>query len=219
MFGVSVPNATLKATFSESILRSLTTAELRAADGTSTTYLFGTRYPIILASFSPILLTGNALQQQQQGTLVNPFPAITYEDLGFKIKATARIHNDGEITLALEIASRALSGTVLNGMPGISNRELTTQVRVRDGETVILSGLLDRRESLSSSAVPGLGAIPGLGLLFGDDSRARSNSEVVLLLTPHILRLGPAQTAPQESIPVPADYVPVRRAVPIPNFP
>jgi len=217
MFGVSVPGATLKATFSESMLRSLTTAEMRAADGTSTTYMFGVRYPIVLASFSPILLSGDALQQQQQGTLVNPFPAITFEDLGFKIKATARIHNDGDITLALEIASRALSGTVLNGMPGISNRELQTQVRVRDGETVILSGLLDQKQSRSRGAVPGLSAIPGLGLLFGDEIRQDSESEVVLLLTPHILRLGPAQTAPQEFIPVPADYVPVRRAASPPS--
>jgi general secretion pathway protein D len=219
MFGVTVPSATLKATFTDSILRSLTTAELRAADGTSTTYLFGTRYPIVLASFSPILLSGDALQQQQNGTLVNPFPAFTFEDLGFKIKATARIHNDGEITLALEIASRALSGNTLNGMPGINNRELQTQVRVRDGETVILSGLLDRKESRSRSAVPGLSSIPGLGVLFGDEMRQSSDAEVVLLLTPHIVRLGPAQTAPGESIPGPADYVPVRRAAPVQNFP
>jgi len=211
MFGVSVPSATLKATFSDSILRSLTTAELRAADGSSTTYMFGTRYPIVMASFSPILLSGNALQQQQNGTLVNPFPAFTFEDLGFKIKATARIHNDGEITLALEIASRALSGNTLNGMPGINNRELQTQVRVRDGETVILSGLLDQKQSRSRGAVPGLSAIPGLGLLFGDEMRQDSDAEVVLLLTPHILRLGPAQTAPTESIPAPENYLPVKR--------
>lgn len=211
LFGVSVPSATLKATFSESNLRSVTTAGMRAADGSSTTFLFGIRYPIILASFSAIFLSGNALQDQQQGNLVNPFPAITFEDLGFKIKATARVHNDGDVSLALEISSRALSGSSANGVPGISNRELQTQVRVRDGETVILSGLLDQSESRSRGAVPGLSAIPGLGFLFGDEMRQRSDSEVLLLITPHIVRLGPAQTAPQEFIPVPSDYVPVKR--------
>jgi general secretion pathway protein D len=210
MFGVTVPSATLKASFSETMLRSLTTAQMRASDGTSTTYLFGVRYPIVLASFSPILLSGDALQQQQQGTLVNPFPAFTFEDLGFKVKATARVHLD-EVTLALEIASRALSGRTLNGVPGISNRELQTQVRVRDGETVILSGLLDRQESRSFGSVPGLGALPGVGLLFGDDIRERSDTEVLLLLTPHIVRLGPTQSESPRPIPAPADYVPVRR--------
>lgn len=219
LFGVSVPSATLKAAFNESILRSVTTAGMRASDGSSTTFLFGIRYPIILASFSPIFLSGSALQDQQQGTLVNPFPAFTFEDLGFKIKVTARVHNDGEVSLALEISSRALSGNSANGVPGISNRELQTQVRVRDGETVILSGLLDQSESRSRGAVPGLSAIPGLGILFGDEMRQRSDSEVLLLITPHIVRLGPAQTALQEFIPVPSDYVPVRRATPVQNSP
>ena len=207
---MTIPPSSFRATLSRSLLRSLTSLQLRGSESQPASVLIGSRYPIINASFSAIFLSGQALDLQQGGQLINPFPSFTFEDLGVKVKMTPRVHGDREVTMALEIQTRSLSGDSFNGVPGIATREFQTQVRLGDGQSAMITGLLTREERRSLSGLPTAGGLPGLGSLFSQINSGQDSSEVVMLLTPHLLRLAPERLA-SETIPFPTDYVPVTR--------
>src|SRR5215475_1383760 len=90
-----------------------------------------------------------------------PYPGSEFIDLGVKVKATPTLHPNHEVTLQLEFEIRALSGNNINGIPIISNRTLSQVVRVRDDETSLISGLLDKEETRSLTGLPGLASVPG----------------------------------------------------------
>ena len=75
-------------------------------------------------------------------------------------------------------------------MPSIDTREITTQVLVNDGQTVVLGGILETERRDNVSKVPYLGDIPGLGVLFRSKSRTDNKDELLIFVTPKILREG-----------------------------
>jgi general secretion pathway protein D len=208
-FAITVPGASFRATLSESLVRGISTQSVRAVDNLPATLLIGERYPIVNATFSPIFFAGDVQQQAQQGTLVNPFPSFTFEDIGIRLKMTPRIHNDGEISLKLEAQVRSLTGQTFNSVPTISNRQTEQVVRVRDGQAALISGVLLQDERSSMNGWPLLAEIPVLGYLFGQRTREVSESEVIVVVTPHILH-DPAGAWPgKTSINMPSLYLPV----------
>ncbi len=208
-FAITLPGASFRATLSESLVRSISTQSVRAVDNLPSTLLVGERYPIVNATFSPIFFSGDVQQQAQQGTLVNPFPSFTFEDLGIRLRMTPRIHNDGEISLKIEAQVRSLTGQTLNSVPTISNRQTEQVVRVREGQAAMISGVLLQDERSTMNGWPLLSEIPVLGYLFGQRSREVAESEVIVLLTPHVLH-DPAGAWPgRTSIAMPSVYVPV----------
>ena len=76
-----------------------------------------------------------------------PYPGAEFVDLGVKVKATPTLHPNHEVTLQLEFEIRALTGNNINGIPIISNRTLNQTVRVKEGETTLIGGLLDNEET------------------------------------------------------------------------
>lgn len=119
-----------------------------------------------------------------------PYPASEYVDLGVKVKATPTLHPNGEVTLQLEFEIRALSGSNVNGIPILTNRTLSQMVRVREGETSLIGGLLDNQETRTLTGLPGFANLPGgLGYLFGQRSNTSADTELLILVTPRRLRL------------------------------
>jgi Flp pilus assembly secretin CpaC len=117
-----------------------------------------------------------------------PYPGAEYVDLGVKVKATPTIHMNHEVTLQLEFEIRALTGTNINGIPIISNRTLSQVVRVKDDETTLISGLLDKEETRAITGLPGLGNVPVAGYAFATRSTNQQDTEFMILVTPHRLR-------------------------------
>src|SRR6202007_1098937 len=113
-----------------------------------------------------------------------------------KVKATPTVHANHEVTLQLEFEIRALAGTSVNGIPVISNRTLTQTVRVKEGETTILGGLLDKEETRAISGLPGLAKLPGVGDAFGSRNTTLQDNEFLILVTPHALREAVHATKP-----------------------
>jgi type II secretory pathway component GspD/PulD (secretin) len=112
-----------------------------------------------------------------------------------KVKATPTMHPNHEVTLQLEFEIRALAGTNINGIPVITNRTLSQTVRVKEDETSLIGGLLDNEEMRSLVGLPGLANLPGLGYAFGGRNNTLTNTEFLILITPHALR-EPRRTAP-----------------------
>jgi general secretion pathway protein D len=141
---------------------------------------FGDRVPVPVTTFAPIA-TGGTPQQ--------PITSYQYENIGVNIDITPRTHHDDNVTLAVKVAVTSVSGTGFGGLPTFGNREITTQIRLRDGETNMLSGLILENEAQSLTGIPGLTDLPVVGRLFGHTQKSAMQTDIILTLTPHIIRV------------------------------
>ena len=108
------------------------------------------------------------------------------KDVGVILKVTPRINDDGWITCAIE---PEVSFAIFEGQyPRIEKRTANTTVRVRDGEEILIGGLIQETDTNSNQKIPVLGSIPILKTLFSRDTRDRDNMELIILITPHIMR-------------------------------
>jgi len=121
-----------------------------------------------------------------------PYPGSEYVDLGVKVKATPALHDNKEVTLQLEFEIKALAGTSVNGIPVLTNRTLSQTVRVKEDEPSLIGGLLDNEETRSITGLPGFAQLPGAaGYAFSKHSRTLQDTELLILITPHRMRLPP----------------------------
>ena len=107
--------------------------------------------PVPVTTFAPIA-TGGTPQQ--------PITSFNYENIGVNIDITPRTHHDDDVTLALKVAVTSISGTGFGGLPTFGNREINTVIRLRDGETNMLAGLIRDDERRSLDGIPGLSDMP-----------------------------------------------------------
>ena len=120
------------------------------------------------------------------------FPGSEYIDVGLKVKATPRIHPNDEVTLQLQFEIRSVSGQDVNGIPILTNRTIEQTVRLRENETSLLAGLLQTNETRAISGTPGLAELPnGAGQLFGLRTNENMDTELLILITPRMVRLPP----------------------------
>ncbi len=105
------------------------------------------------------------------------------------LSVTPQITPDNRVIMDLTITKDSV-GEIFNGVPSIDTRELVTQVVVNDGETVVLGGIYETEEIRTETKVPGLGNIPGIGHLFRNRSTENNNAELLIFVTPKILREG-----------------------------
>lgn len=119
------------------------------------------------------------------------YPAPEYVDLGLKVSATPRIHPGREVTVQLKFEIRDLTGENFNGIPVISNRTIEQAVRLKENESAVLSGFIDREEARTLSGAPALAQIPGAGVLAGKRDTQKSDTELIIVITPRRVRLAP----------------------------
>lgn len=176
----SVPGLYYRLLKEDQSTRVLANPQLRTLVGVSAQARFGERVPVPVTTFSPIA-TGGVAQQ--------PITSFIYENIGVNIDITPRTHLDNNVTLALTISVTSISGEGFGGLPTFGNREIKTQIRLKDGETNMLAGLIRDDERRVRDGIPGLSDLPGVGHLFGHSTNERTQTDVVLMLTPHIVRV------------------------------
>jgi general secretion pathway protein D len=160
--------------------RTLANPQLRASEGVAAQARFGERVPVPVTTFSPIA-TGGVAQQ--------PITSFNYENIGVNIDITPRTHHDDQVTLALKIAVSSISGTGFGGLPTFGNREINTMIRLKDGETNLLAGLIRDDERRTLEGVAGLVDIPVIGRIFARSKKETQETDIVLTLTPRIVRV------------------------------
>jgi len=195
--GITVPPVTARFNLNESQVRTLEHMTLRASDGNPATFRVGSRFPIVNASFAPIFNTPAIAQVIQNQSFRAPFPSFTYEDLGLIVKATPQVHRADEVSLKLETAIKALAGTAFNGVPVLTNREYSGSVRLKQGESALILGYVAASEQRSLRGLPGISQLPGLGLLTSSQGKETQETQIMMLVTPHILSPGPEGHAPE----------------------
>ena len=112
---------------------------------------------------------------------------VQYRDVGTQLTLTPTINEDGYVNLQLAQQVSNATAEVQFGAPVISTRETSTHLFVRDGQTAVIGGLVDREDDRTRSGVPILKDLPLLGALFGSTTRSEVRSELFLFLTPHIV--------------------------------
>jgi hypothetical protein len=140
-----------------------------------------------------VVLDSTAATTGQTSTTsgLTPFPGSEYLDLGAKIKATPRVHENGDVSVKLSIELRALAGSSVNSIPVLTNETVEQSVRLRDGETSILAGFLQGQKTVILSGLPGFTGVPGIGLLGSSNNTSDQNSQLLILVTPRIIRPAP----------------------------
>jgi general secretion pathway protein D len=165
---------------SDSNTRTLANPQLRTSEGMTASARFGERVPVPVTTFTPFA-TGGVAQQ--------PITSFNYENIGVNIDITPRTHHDDEVSLALKVLVSSISGTGFGGLPTFGNREISTVIRLRDGETNLLAGLIRDDERRIAAGIPGLSDLPIVGRLFAHNRRETQETDIVLTLTPHIVRV------------------------------
>ncbi|GAA5783951.1 secretin N-terminal domain-containing protein [Chitiniphilus shinanonensis] len=126
---------------------------------------------------------------------------VNYQDVGLTLNVEPSITNEGDIGVKVTLEVSNLVEKVPTAGGGIAyqigTRRAETNMSVRDGETQVLAGLLQRSNQITKNALPGLGELPILDRIFGSRSDERKKTEVILMITPRIVR----------NLPVPSQYV------------
>ena len=160
--------------------RILANPQLRTSEGIPAQARFGERVPVPVTTFSPIAAGGVQTQ---------PITSFNYEPIGVNIDITPRMHHDDAVSLALKVELSSISGTGFGGLPTFGSRSISTVIRLKDGETNMLAGLIRDEERKSFATIPGLGDIPVIGKLFGYNHKETTETDIILTLTPRIVRV------------------------------
>jgi pilus assembly protein CpaC len=186
--------ATIEALAARNLVQILAEPNLLAINGQPASFLAGGEFPY------PTLQGGGA----GLGAVT-----VAFREFGVRLNFTPVITPRGTIKLdvAPEVSSLDFAnGLTLNGftIPGIASRRAHTQIELQSGQSFAIAGLLDNRTTKSLSKIPGLGDIPFFGKLFQSTSVTRNNSEVLIIVTPELVRPIPAgQPLPALDMPMP----------------
>jgi len=181
-FYTAVPTAIVKFLESDINTKLVAKPQLRGAEGTKLTFKVGDQIPVISTSYLPIAGGG-------AGT--NPLSSYNYKDVGVTVEITPRVTLEGEILLDVNIINNSRGSDVNIGgvnIPSFGNREVNTRLRLRDGESNLLAGLLREDERKSLTGFPGAIHVPVLQQLFSQNDEQITQTDVIMLLTPHVVR-------------------------------
>jgi type IV pilus secretin PilQ/predicted competence protein len=170
-------NVALDLMIREGNARVLANPKVATLNGREATMLVGSRIPFVV--------TGTAFA----GGGAAPVQRVEKEEVGIKLRITPLINADGYITTAInpEVSSVLGFTGANNDLPIISTRQASTTVRLKDGSSVIIGGLLSEERVSNVTKVPILGSIPVIGLLFQHHSTTMSKKDLVIEVTPHIM--------------------------------
>jgi len=121
------------------------------------------------------------------GTATTP-PTTTFIDAVLSLRVTPQISNAGTVIMQIAVINDA-PGIPVGGIPQINTQAATTTVQVNDGETTVIGGIYTSSENVNSDQTPGLSQIPILKWLFRRDSVADAKNELLIFITPRIIRV------------------------------
>lgn len=174
-------SATVNFKLQDTDTKLLASPRIRARNKEIAKIMIGDRVPTVTNTITPVatgtpVVTGN----------------VTYQDVGLKLEFVPQVYSNNEvgIKIALEVSNIAKAFTDANGGRSyqIGTRNASTNLRLKDGETQILGGLITDEDRNTASKIPGLGHLPFIGRIFGNNAGSATRTEIVLAITPHIIR-------------------------------
>jgi pilus assembly protein CpaC len=178
--------AAIKALQQRNVLQILAEPNVMALNGKEASFLAGGEFPF------PVV----------QGSAQGSYVTIEFKQFGVRLNFTPQIMPDGVIRLKVRPEVSALdfaNGLTVSGflVPALSTRRAETEVELRDGQSFAIAGLMDNRLSEIGSKVPGLGSLPIIGYFFKSRAQSKSQTELLVTVTPHLVQA----TSPQSPAP------------------
>jgi general secretion pathway protein D len=174
------PSVTITARKVDAFANLLSNPRIRVRNRERARVLVGDRLPVISAVITPSSVTPITTE------------TVTYLDVGLKLELEPLVHLDSQVAIRvnLEVSSASNRRTTANGTTvyDIGTRNASTTLRLADGETQVLMGLIRDDDRRSASKVPGIGDLPVLGRLFSANTDDRQKSEIILSITPRVVR-------------------------------
>jgi type II secretory pathway component GspD/PulD (secretin) len=181
-FYLAVPSAVIRFLETDSETKVIAKPQLRGAEGSELKLNLGEDIPVPSTTFTPLA---------QGGANFNPLTSFTYRPVGVSVQMTPRVSIEGDIQIKLMIESSNLgAGITIAGqeLPSFGSRKVETDLRLREGESTLLAGLLQEQQRRQLSGLPWVMHLPVIKQLFSANDNSIQQSDVVMLLTPRIVR-------------------------------
>ncbi len=181
-FYLGVPAAVVRFLETDSHTKLVAKPQLRGQEGATMTLELGEDIPVPATAFTAIAAGGAA---------VNPLTSFNYRAVGINVTMTPRVTYENEIILDLSVENSTLGANIDvagTSMPTFGSRSVETRLRLRDGESNLLAGLLREDDRTTLRGFPGMTKVPILRKLFGDTDETVRTTDIVMLLTPRIVR-------------------------------
>lgn len=179
-FSVSIPNSLAKFIANNATARLLQNPRIRTTDGVTASLRVGSEVPVPTTSFQSTNIGGG----------VNT--AYTLQQVGVQLDIVSKVLLTREVSLNVTVTVRSLAGDRQVGellIPVFTNRIVAHTIKLQEGETNILAGIISDTQTQNTTGIPGLKDIPFLKFLFGQEHKTRDQAEVIIMLTPHIVRM------------------------------
>jgi general secretion pathway protein D len=181
-FYLGVPYAVVNFLEQDSQSRTLAKPQLRGAEGDKMTLNLGQDIPVLQTVFGAAAAGGLA---------TTPTSSYSYRTVGVILDITPHVTYEGEVRLDVSVESSALGQNIDVGgqsAPSFTSRKVTTHLRLREGEANLLAGLISNEKIKTNNGFPGLSHIPGIRSLFTANEVTDNDKDIVMLITPHIVR-------------------------------
>jgi general secretion pathway protein D len=193
--GTSSPALVLNLAKNESTTKTLASPTVRILDRQKARLMIGERRPFLISSLSSSSVgTGTTTGTTTPTVGTTTETRVEYRDIGLKLTLTPTVHLSGEVTIELNFEISAVGAPIQGAssgelLPPINTRNLDTFIKVKNGETRLLGGLYQEVDTVANNIIPFLGEIPGLGRLFSSPNQSRSRTDVLISLTPRIVKI------------------------------
>jgi general secretion pathway protein D len=185
-YSITLPGAAAEAVLTDNDTKIIQDPEIRVTDGEKAVLKIGQRVPVATGSTQAATGVGAG---SSVASLVNT--QFQYIDVGVNIEAQPRVHPDGGVSMKLSVEISSVQNfQTIGGVsePVINQRKIEHEVRLKDGEVNILGGLIERTTTNNLNGIPGPSSVPGFKYLFSQTDKEVTDDEVLIILTPHILR-------------------------------
>jgi general secretion pathway protein D len=185
-YSVTLPSITANAVLTDTYTKIIQNPEIRSIDGQPAKLRVGDKVPVATGSFQAGVGVG--------ATGVNPLvnTQFQYLEVGVNVDITPRVHPNHEVSMKVIIEVSSVTGTSTIGgiqQPIISQRKIEHDIRLKEGEVNVLGGLFEKTDTRTLNGWPGLAKIPFMRYFFSDDKTDHQENEVLIVLTPRIVRI------------------------------
>ncbi|HYX40060.1 MAG TPA: hypothetical protein VE821_00110, partial [Pyrinomonadaceae bacterium] len=183
--------------------RLLASTQLHAFDGEKSTAHIGQRVPVQTANITPFGSSTASGEGAQPGVTTgifggNGYPVIQYEQTGLTLEFTPQVYQDLDVQVKMNIKSNEVSGQATSTLtPIFTERNIEGMARVKNNNTMMIASVAQNQQSRGRQGLPVLGLVPVLGQLFTAPRRSDQQTDIVIAVTPHVLR-APAITPQDE---------------------
>jgi len=229
---ITNPSLILNLAKSDGSTKILASPTVRILDRQKARLLIGQRRPFQISSLTSVPAVAGTTSTTPTGAVTTTQTNVEYRDIGLKLTMTPTVHLNGEVTVELnfEISNVGAPISGVSGgdlLPPVNTRNLDTFIKVKNGETRLLGGLLQTTDTVSNSLIPFLSDIPVLGRLFTSPNTSSNRTDVLISITPRIVKVLERPTAEIESFPSgtaesfgpPSAIPPIAPQVPVPTTP